>query len=636
MSESTGEKGKTLRFKAEVAQLLDIVVNSLYTDKEIFVRELISNASDALEKMRRTSLVDKDVVDPDAPLEIQITTDEEKRTFTISDTGVGMNADEANRNLGTIAHSGSREFLKQVAEGERMDVSLIGQFGVGFYSAFMVADKVEVTSRSCRKEDDGILWTSTGKGAFTIEKAEGLKRGTTITIHLKEDQKHYAEENTIKDLVKQYSNFVDFPIFIGGEQVNTVGALWTKSKSDITEDEYKEFYKFIANAFDEPMYTFHFNADVPLAIKSVLFVPGDNQEMLGLGRVEPGVSLYCKKILIQQQAEELLPEYFRFVKGVIDSEDLPLNISRETMQDSALIAKLKRVMTGRLIKFLTEEALENPEKYNDFFKKFGTFLKEGVYTDFEHKTDLARLLRYESSKTEDQELTSLDDYLSRMKPDQKEIYFISGPNREVIEAGPYLEAFQAADIEVLYMFEGGDDIVMSGLREYEGKKLVSADQADLDLPEESDDSADEEKKDKPEALPRDEAAELARWMKEVLGDKVSEVRVSKRLVGSPAVLVNPSEHMTTGMQRVMQAAARNDFQFGTFHLEINPKHAIMKNLDKLRKDDALKEMASNSVWMLLDNATIAAGLMVDPKVLMERNTKVLDEALQRFARDMES
>ncbi len=635
MSDKTGEKGKTLRFKAEVAQLLDIVVNSLYTDKEIFVRELISNASDALEKMRRLALVEKDVLDKDAPLEIRITTDEENHTFTITDTGIGMNADEANQNLGTIAHSGSREFIKQAAEGEQLDFSLIGQFGVGFYSAFMVAEKVEVTTRSYRSDDEGILWTSTGAGTFTIKPREGLKRGTSITVYLKEKQYEYAKERTIKDLVKQYSNFVDFPIFIGDEQVNTVGALWTKTKSDITEEEYKEFYKFIANAFDEPMYTFHFNADAPLAIKSVLFVPGDNQEMLGLGRVEPGVSLYCKKVLIQQQAEELLPEYFRFIKGVIDSDDLPLNISRETMQDSALIAKIRQVMTGRLIKFLYEEASFDAEKYNDFFKKFGTFIKEGVYSDYDHRKELAKLLRYESSATKDQELTSLDDYVSRMKESQKDIYFISGPNREVIEAGPYLEAFQQAGFEVLYMYEGGDDIVMSGLREYADKKLVSADQADIDLPEEVKEETEDKEK-KPEGLSKDDAGDLAKWMKEVLGDKISEVRISKRLVGSPAVLVNPSDHMTTGMQRVLQAAARNDFMFGTFHLEINPKHAIMQNLNKLRSEESVKEIAENAVWMLLDNATMAAGLMVDPKVMMERNTALLTTALERFGRDSEA
>ncbi|MBD3167087.1 molecular chaperone HtpG [bacterium] len=618
-------RGKTRQFKAEVQHLLDIVIHSLYTDHEIFIRELISNAADALEKVRHLTLTQQDVFDRDLPLEIRIETDKESGTFAISDTGIGMTEEEASRNLGTIAHSGSREFLQTLKEGGEIDAELIGQFGVGFYSAFMVADRVTVTTRAADPEAEGVRWSSTGAGKYTVKTEEIPHRGTKIQLALKEDRKEYAESDTVKGIIKRYSNFVPFPIFVDGEQVNTVQALWTKNKNELTDEDYKGFYQFVANANDEPMYRLHFNADAPLALRAILFVPGSNFEKFGLGKMEPGVSLYCKKVLIQAEAEELLPDYLRFIKGVVDSEDLPLNISRETMQDSALIAKLKRVLTKRVIKMLAGEAEAGKETYDTFFKEFGMFLKEGAATDFENREQLSRLLRYPSSKTERDELTSLEEYVSRMPENQKEIYYISGANRTAIESGPYIEAFRDRGIEVLYGYDHADDFVFSHLREYDGKPLRSADQANIDLPE-TDESASDE--DKPEALPEKEAGDLARWIKEKLGDAVQEVRTTKRLTRSPAALVNPDDIMTTGMQRVMQALNKEgEMSIGNMILEVNPAHPILKNLNDLREGKGDEDLADAGCRLLLDNATVTAGLTVDSRAMVERSNKMLERAL---------
>ncbi|MBS1262683.1 MAG: Chaperone protein HtpG [Calditrichaeota bacterium] len=631
MSETNTSK-QTMQFEAEVSQLLNIVINSLYTDREIFVRELISNASDALEKVRRLQLTDKDnIADPELPLEIRIRVDDKANTFEISDTGVGMTRDEAVRNLGTIAHSGSREFIRALGEDGLDAKDLIGQFGVGFYSAFMVAKKVTVHTRAADPDASPIVWSSTGAGSFEVRESERFPRGTTVTIDLKESEQRFADADEIKTLIKRFSNFVPFPISVGDEQVNTVKPLWTKGASEIGDDELTEFYRFVANAHDEPIYHLQFNADAPLAIRSLLFVPESNLEQFGFARMEHGVSLYCRHVLIQSQAEDLLPDYFRFVRGVVDSEDLPLNISRETMQDSALVAKLRRVLTKRLIKFLAEKADEDADRYGEFFDTFGMFIKEGVASDFDHRNELAKLLRYESSATKPGETTSLGQYVERMPDEQQAIYYISGPNRDAIEAGPYLEALQERGFEVIHCFEGVDDFVFNNLREFDGKPLVSADSADLKLPDDDKkegESGEQTEQEEDEALDERAAGDLAAWVKNALGEEVGEVKVSKRLVRSPTALVNPDEFMTTGMKRVMQQFDRGGaMPVAQMVLEINPRHAIIKRVDALRRQDKDSGLAKEAARLLLANAQIAAGLIVDPKALMERSTRILEAAL---------
>ena len=615
---------ETYEFQAEAKKLLDIVIHSLYTEKDIFLRELISNAADALEKFRHQQLLEEEVFDADASLEINISVDEKDHTLTITDSGIGMTRDELEHNLGTIAHSGSKTFLTELSEGAQKDVSLIGQFGVGFYAAFMVATKVRVLSRSYHPDSDGHEWSSDGTGSYTLTPSSGLHRGTKIIIELKEDAYEYANDNAIKRIITQYSNFVPFPIKVTGEEVNTVQAVWTRSKNDIKDEEYTEFYKFIANAFDEPMTRLHFSADAPLAIKALLFVPETNTETMGFGRMDPGVSLYCQKILIEQHSKDILPEWLRFVKGVIDSEDMPLNISRQALQDSALVAKIKKIITSRFLKNLGELAKNEPETYEKIWKEFGIFLKEGATSDFTHRDALAKLLRFESSAAEPGELISLADYVERMKEGQEDIYYINGPTRAAIETGPYIETFKRRDLEVLYTMEPIDDFVFTHLGEFDGKKLISADRADLRLPDLSD--TKEKDADDAEKLEKPVADSLTKWMKEVLGEKVKDVVVSSRLEESPAIIVNPDGMFTSSMERVMRASNQEHIISGK-NLEINTSHHLIMGLADMRVED--ENFAKNLIEQLFDNAMIQAGLMIEPRSMVERSYEIMERALKK-------
>ncbi len=620
----TPVKTETKEFQAEVKKLLDIVIHSLYTEKDIFVRELISNAADALEKFRHQSLLEEEVFDSHVPLEIKIDPDKDKHILTITDTGIGMTREELESNLGTIAHSGSKTFLTELAEAAKKDVNLIGQFGVGFYSAFMAAKKVRVQSRSYRKDAEGYEWSSEGTGNYTLKPAPGIHRGTKIILELKDDSHNYSEKESIKQIIKQYSTFVPFPIIMDGETLNTIQAIWTRNKNDIKEEEYTEFYKYVGNAFDEPSYKLHFSTDAPLAINALLFIPKENMEKFGFGRISSGVNLYCQKVLIEQHSENILPEWLRFVKGVVDSEDLPLNISRQALQDSALVAKVKKIITKRLLKFLEEEAKSNPEMYLEFWNNFGIYLKEGITSDFNYKDEIAKLLRFESSKTKAGKVVSLAEYVERMKEDQKNIYYINGPNREAIESGPYIEAFKKQDIEILYTLEPIDDFVMNHLGLFDEKKLVSAERADLDLPEAKkgeDESATETEK----SLGDDESKKLTEWMKDILKDRVKDVTVSKRLVDSPAMVVNPDAYMTSTMERVLQASGQDFHESGKKNLELNVNHPLIFQLSTLKDKDT--DFALEVANQILDNALIQAGLVVDPRKIVERSYKIMERAI---------
>ncbi len=613
-------------FQAEVKQVLDIVVHSLYTDKEIFVRELISNASDATEKLRHTQLTEKEVFDSDLELELQVSSDEEAGTITIQDFGIGMTKDELIENLGTIAHSGSKAFLNALKEQGERNENLIGQFGVGFYSVFMVADSVKVYTRTWRSEGTCYCWSSDGSGAYEIEEVEGERRGTRIEISLKDEYKEFAKKDKVESIIKRYSSFVQFPIKVEGEEFKTVQALWLKSKNDVTEEEYKEFYKFQANAFDDPRFWLHFSADAPLSINALIFAPTENMEGFGFGRMEPGVALYCRKVLIDNDPKNLLPDWLRFVRGVVDSADLPLNISRESMQDSTLIQKLNKVITKRFLKTLEEKAKKEPEVYDDFWKTFGLFLKEGVTTDFTHRDQLLKLLRFESSYTEEGKTTSLADYLSRAPEGQKEIYYLSGPSRNSIETGPYMEAFKARNIEVLYLYEPIDEFVMNHARAFEEKNFVSADSADIDL----DAIAPETETEKGESLESTDSDALCAFIKEKLGDAVGEVASSERLVGSPAMIVNGDKAMTAQMRKMMKAMQQKMGEDGMGgggepapNLQINPRHALVKNLASLRDSNA--DLAGLISHQLLDNARAAAGLLEDPSAMIQRNYELLEK-----------
>ncbi len=610
MSTTTPQK---FEFQAEIKQLLDIVIHSLYTEKEIFVRELVSNASDALEKLRHTQLTEKDIFG-DQPLEINVTTDDKAKTLTIQDYGIGMTRAELIENLGTIAHSGSKAFLKALGEGGAKNTSLIGQFGVGFYSAFMVAKSVKVYSHSSKTGEPGHVWSSDGSGSYEIEEAADVSRGTKIVVELKDDCADYANDSRIKEIVERYSAFVSFPINLNGKRVNTVQALWLRSKNEIKDEEYTEFYKFQSHAYDEPQLRLHFSADAPLSINALLFVPQENTEKLGFSRFEPAVSLYCRKVLIDAAPKDLLPEWLRFLKGVVDSEDLPLNISRETMQDKALLDKLSRVITKRFLKFLDEEATQRPDTYTKFYAQFGIFLKEGAAMDFSHKDQLVKLLRFESSLTDKTKTTSLADYVTRTGSEQKEIYYLVGKDRTSIESGPYLEGFKARNLEVLFCYEPVDEYVMNNVREFDGKKLIAADHADVklsDIP-------------KPEgALSEADTKTLTTWLKESLGDRVAEVKASDRLVDSPALAINADKFMSAHMRRMMKAMDKEGADTPQkVNLEINPRSAVMKRL--FETHTAAPDRAKLVAEQILDNALISAGMLEDATPMVARLYKLLE------------
>lgn len=611
------DKASKHEFQAETKQVLDIVVNSLYKDKEIFVRELISNASDALEKLRRLQITEKSIQDDDLEHEINVTTDENANLLTIQDYGLGMDKEELVENLGTIAHSGSKAFLEALkSDGEKND-NLIGKFGVGFYSVFMVAENVQAYTRSWKKDSQGQCWESDGSGSYTIEKADDQKRGTKIVIKLKDDFKDFAKEDRIKDIIKKYSAFVQFPISVNGEKVNTVDAIWLRSKKDIKDEEYEEFYKFQSNDYEGPLMRMHFSADAPLEINSLLFVPKRNMEKMGMFRNENKVALHCRKVLIDPEPKSLFPEWLRFLKGVVDSSDLPLNVSREVMQDSELLRKLNQVLTKRFLKFLNEQSKKETDTYLEFWNEFGMLIKEGAATDFTYKEDLAKLLRFESTATDAGKLTGLDEYIDRMGEDQKEILFLFGKSRESIEAGPYLEALKARNLEVLLLTEPVDEYVMQSVREYKEKKIISADSEELKL---------EKLDDEPEgkAMTKKDTKSLCKWLKDTLKDKVSDVETGERLIDSPVCIVGGDGIGGASARRVMKMMQGGDaMPAAPVKLQINQRHQIIKGLSNLIKSDA--DTANLIANQLLDNALATANLMDDPREMIARSYQAIEK-----------
>ncbi|MBO94219.1 MAG: molecular chaperone HtpG [Opitutales bacterium] len=611
---------KKQEFQAEVRQILDIVINSLYKDREIFVRELISNASDALEKLRHLQITEKKIQDDNLELEINVTTDDQAGTLTIQDFGVGMTADELVENLGTIAHSGSKEFLEALQTDGTQNEALIGQFGVGFYSSFMVADEVTVYTHSWKQGETGQKWVSDGS-EYQLEESEGQRRGAKIVVKLKEEHKEFAGADRVKGIIQRYSSFVPFPVNLNGEKVNVVEALWLRKASGIKNEEYLEFYKFQANAFDEPQFKLHFQSDAPLAINALLFTPKENMERFGIRRETAGVALHCRKVLIEAEPKGLFPEWLRYLRGVVDSADLPLNVSRETMQDSALIRKLNQVLTKRYLKSLRDKAKKRPEEYETFWKQFGNHLKEGAATDFEHRENVAKLLRYESSFADKGKLAGLEEYVSRMPEEQKEIYYLCGPSREAIESGPYLEAFKACSREVLFLYEQPlDEYVMQQLGEFDGKKVVSGDSENIDLGE-----TKEVKSSK--RLSKKDSKALCKWVKETLGDRVTDVESSDRLVDSPACVLNADKMGSAGMRRMMKAMGQDEnLPPAAVKLQLNPAHPMVRNLATLRESDG--ELAGLVAEQALDNALAAAQLLDDPRDMIARSYQLLERVTQ--------
>jgi len=642
-------KKESLEFQAETKQLLDIVTHSLYTDKEVFLRELISNASDALEKLRHLQVANQEgssssttvQQDPDLPLEIKIETDEVNGTLTISDSGIGLSKQEMIDHLGTIARSGSKAFMKELTEKHSSDEAnldasrgIIGRFGVGFYSAFMVGDRVEVRSKPAFVEEGGrmepLVWASEGVGTYDIsDLPEDIRqnRGSSIVIHLKGDQLEYADEKKVEAVLKKYSNFVNFPIYLNGNRVNTINAIWAEDPKTVSDETYSEFYKYIANAFDEPLDTIHYRADAPLDIKALFFIPSFHSEKYGMARMEPSVSLYSRKVMIEQNSPNILPDWMRFIKGVVDSEDLPLSVSREKAQDSALIAKLKKALTRKFITHLSTMARKDSEKYKEeFYKEYSFFLKEGVCQDFEFQESLSKLLYFESSKTMSGDLTSLEEYISRCTPEQNNIYYLCAPSRSLAIQSPYLETFEKNGIEVIFVYSAIDDFVMSNVDKFQGRQLVSAEKGDIELDKPKDDEKVESEGPDSElssSLNKTEADEFCAWFQMTLNKKVSKCKVTSRLSSSPAIITDNESGALRRMMRMVetQDGGADAMELPKQQVEINPNHPMIKELYEIRdKHPAVAKICAEQVF---DNCLIAAGLLDDSRSMLGRLNDIL-------------
>jgi molecular chaperone HtpG len=620
-------KKKKFNFKAEVKQLLDILVHSLYTSREIFLRELISNSSDALDKLRFESNKGTEIIDNELPLEIKIHFDEKKKTLEIHDTGIGMTRDELISNIGTIAKSGSAEFLKQLTESKQDANNIIGKFGVGFYSVFMVAKEVIIKTKSFKKDEPTIRWHSDGLGNYDIiELDEEITRGTKIEVHLKGDADEFAEKLRLESVIKKHSNFIQFPIFLENEKVNTVSALWREPKSSVSKEQYTEFYKYLSYDSEEPLETIHSSVDAPIQFSSLLFFPQKSNEWFKFNRDDYGLDLYVRRVLIQHKNKDLLPEYLSFVVGVVDSEDLPLNISRETLQEDIIFNKISSSVTSQVLSHLQKVAKDDPDQYLKFWKEHGQIFKLG-YMDFTNADKYKSLLRFNSSVSKDaDELVSLDEYVERLKKDQKEIYYAFGPSRDALTIDPHLELFKSKGIEVLYLYDPVDEFVINALGKYKDFDLKSVENADPVKLEKL--KSVEKKKETTDKLSSDDQLHfdsLLAKMKEILGDKVEDVKESKRLTGSPSCLVAKEDGMSASMQKMLKMTNQN---FGEQKkiFEVNKDHKLLRNLLSVFKKSSNDKYISNVTEQLFESALLLEGSLDDPHKLVNRLNKMLEES----------
>ena len=634
MTKST--KSSQHEFQAEVKQVLDIVINSLYSSPEIFLRELISNSADALDKVRFLAVTNPDILGAEKDLEIQLVPDRENQALSLIDTGVGMTREDLIENLGTIAHSGSKRFLETAAKAKKAEgdaaVELIGQFGVGFYSSFLVAKRVEVRTLAA-EGGKGLKWTSEVTGGYSIEECpEWTTRGTEVRLFLKDDQIEFLDEHRIRNLVTRYSDFVSWPILLevereeGGdddkktvkkdERINNANAIWRRPKRDVTDEEYEEFYKHISHDFEPPLDTLHFSIEGSTAYTGLLFLPREAPYDL-YDRDRPrGVRLYVKRVMIMESCEELIPEYLRFVRGVIDSEDLPLNVSRESLQENRIVKTIRGTVTSRVLSALEYMAKENVEDYVLFWKNFGKVMKEGLHFDLENREKLTELVRFDSSA---HAMTSLKDYVARMPEDQEQIYYAIASSRAAVESSPHLEGLKARGYEVLFMTDPIDEWAVMGIPEYDGKNLVSAMKADLPV-------KDEDKAENKEA--EEKLKDLTDRCQEVLDSTVSEVRLSGRLTDSPSCLVVPEGGVHAHIERMLRAQGQ-DVPAQKRILELNPKHPVVERLHALHESGAGTDQVNEWIQLLHDQALLAEGSPIpDGSGLAKRMTRLMGQALE--------
>ncbi len=616
-------------FQTEVSQLLQLIIHSLYSHPEIFLRELISNSSDALDKLRHLTLVEDAFKSLPFEPRIDLTLDENASTLTISDTGIGMNQEDLVSHLGTIARSGTKTFLSQLSGDARRDSNLIGQFGVGFYSAFMVADSVEVVSRKAG-EDEAWRWTSDGQTGFEIETAERQVAGTTVLLHFNEEGKQYANSWRLQEIVKKYSNHIAFPIFLTydksewneaekksvktrvTEQVNAASALWRRSKSELREDDYKELYKSISGGWDDPLFWFHTRAEGSLEYTTLFYVPAKAPLDLYQADYKGGVKLYVRRVFILDDSKDLLPQYLRFIRGIIDSEDLPLNVSREILQQNRILTSIRTASVRKILSELKNIAVSQPDEYLKFITEYNRPLKEGLYGDYGNRELLLDLVRFKSTKVEG--LTSLADVKSRMKGDQKAIYYITGSAESLLRTSPLLEIYRKKEVEVLVLDDEIDEIVFSGIDKYGEIDLKSVNKAST-----GDELKDEAQPDKTNAI-----KPLLEKLKSALGNRVKDVRASVRLADSPSCIVSDEEEPSMKMQQMLRAMGQKDIPSLKPILEINPDHTIVKKL-LARSDDAL---SMDAAWLLFDQALLMEGVpLEDPAAFVQRLNRVLDVSI---------
>ncbi|MBP1701467.1 MAG: molecular chaperone Hsp90 [Chloroflexi bacterium] len=623
--DSTQHTAQPIPFKAETRQLLDILIHSLYTEREIFLRELISNASDALTRIDFEILTNRSVLDSSAELGIWITADTQENTLTIRDTGIGMTAEEMVQNLGTIAHSGAREFIhafqesaKHPAEGRSLS-DMIGQFGVGFYSVFMVAEWVRVTSRSHLPEAEAATWMCTGADTFTVEVAEKADRGTVVTIKLKEDASEFAQDHRLRQIIRRHSDFIPFPIYLGekAEQVNRQTAIWRQSPRQVEQKDYEEFYRQLTLEVDPPLVHAHMMVDAPAQMYAILYIPASQERGMFSLRREPGLKLYARKVLIQEYNRDLLPEYLEFVQGVVDSEDLPLNVSRESVQSNRIMAQLKKLVTSKVLDTLRKLAVDDPSKYNQFWAGYARYLKQGVAMEPEEPEGLYSLLRFHTT-THPGEWSSLDDYLQRMPPGQEQIYYIVGDDERSVLYSPHLDVVRRAGYEVLIMADPLDAFMLVRLTQYKEHKLANVADADLKLPETPGQEPESEE------APQVEMEALVGRIRQHLGDQVSDVRLTTRLTDSPARLVDPQGAPNPEMQRVMRLL-NQEFETPKKVLELNPHHPILQRLNALPEPSPLAGLIIDQIY---EDALLIEGLHPDPAGMIQRIQKLMEAALE--------
>ena len=612
-----------IEFQAEVAKVLDIVIHSLYSNHEIFLRELISNASDACDKLRYALLTHPELVKNEG-FKITIAPDKKEKSLTITDNGIGMNKEDLINHLGTIARSGSAEFMKNLTGDKQKDMALIGQFGVGFYASFMVADKVQVRTQKAGDET-GWFWESDGSGSFTIKEDKKAPQGTSVILFLKKDMLDYLEPIRIRYLVKQYSDHVAIPIVLvenGKEDtINAASALWTRNKSDITETQYKDFYQSVSHAFDEPWMTLHYRAEGVIDYTALMFIPTKPPFNLFQPDRKSGIQLYTNKVFITDDMQDLMPYFLRFMTGVIDTNDLPLNVSREMLQKTPVMSKIKKGIVHRILGELKKRA-EKPEDYKTFWDSFGIVFKEGLYEPIDERDEVAELCRFQTTNGAD--LVSFADYVARMKKGQENIYYLTGTDLETLKVKPQLEGFASRGIEVLLLTDPIDEFWVQTYSEYKGKKIVSVMHAKEDIQK-----IKAENTDKTPALDKKTGEALTKKVKDILGDSVGEVKMTDRLTKSPMALITPEGQMSLNLERLMKAHGQQTNFNSLRVLEINDKHPVIRRISELLDKPESAEIVSDSVHVLFDEALIAEGEPIkNPAAFTERLSRFIMTGLQ--------